>query len=181
MGTELGLYLVLGITATFVVLHSFLLLALTRAVHELRLELGVSGVETAFAPGSEAPAFSGADIHGASFSSSELVGRPTALLFISAGCDSCATTLEETQALGIKARGAVVVVCRGTTSSCAEVASTYSLPGPVIADVDGSIGGLYSISKFPTAVLIDRRGRIRTHGSPRREEIVAVVEEQSAL
>jgi methylamine dehydrogenase accessory protein MauD len=160
----------LVLLAAFVVFHSIVLLGLVRFVNVL-----ASDVRGTREPGGDdgnlAPLFESEDLTGQPFTSESLRGRLTALLFVSPTCPTCTTTLAETQALQHKANHNVVVICRGSRAECASLARDYGTEVSMIADTDDRIARLYRISSVPSAVLIGSDGRIRSVGSPIREDL----------
>lgn len=179
MSTDVGLYIVLTAMSAFIIFHSLLLLAIVRALHDLRVGLGGTAPSEALAEmpllGQTAPPFVADAIDGRHVGPHKYRGRRAAILFVSTGCSSCAATLAEVRAVDFKADGGLLIVCRGDPGDCRGLASSYGLRWPFVADVDGSIGNLYHIGSYPTAVLLDPDGAIQSHGSPRREDLEAVV------
>jgi methylamine dehydrogenase accessory protein MauD len=162
--------LLLVLLALFVVFHSIVLLGLVRFVNVLASD--VRGTrEPGGDDGNVAPSFESEDLVGELFTSDSLRGRLTALLFVSPTCPTCTTTLAETQALQHKANHNVVVVCRGSRAECASLARDYGTEVSMIADTDDRITQLYRIASVPSAVLIGSDGRIRSVGSPVREDL----------
>jgi peroxiredoxin len=125
----------------------------------------------------KAPAFTAVDIFGDPAGSVEFAGRRTALLFVSRSCPACTLTLDEMSALKAKASDSVVVVCESSHEECVELAEAHELDVPVVADEDLGIGRLFEVSSYPTAVLIDEEGRIRSFGHPDRDGALAEVAE----
>lgn len=118
-------------------------------------------------PGTAVPAFRERDLNGIVVDSRELSGAASVLLFVSPSCSSCVTTLDEMVGLSHKARGNVVVVCQSDKVKCRQLAETYGLMR-TIPDRDWKLGALFRVSVLPTAVLIDRAGRVQSYGQPTR-------------
>lgn len=121
------------------------------------------------APGSPLPPFEARDLDGQLLRSGDVAGALTALLFVSPTCPSCVTTLEEIVGLGHKARGNVAVICRADVDECSQLAATYGLVR-TIPDPRGELLQLFGVQVLPTAVLIDRAGRVLSYGQPLREK-----------
>jgi len=131
--------------------------------------------------GEEAPVFNAVSLSGASVSSADYVGRPTAILFVSPTCPSCTTTLHEMEALHYKTGGSVIVICRASRDDCVHLAERYEITAPMVADEDERISQLFGITIVPTAILIDADNRIQTYGHPMRgEEMEAMFEAEPA-
>jgi peroxiredoxin len=116
--------------------------------------------------GQPLPKFDALDVFGAPIDDSSLVGRLSALLFVAPDCSTCIASLDEVDALKLKANGSVVVVCRAGQDECRKLSETYGLEVPVIVDEDRRISELFGVQVTPTAVLVGRSGRIQTYGHP---------------
>lgn len=127
-------------------------------------------IDEAAMSGMPAPAFVAADLKGQTLSNEDLDGRPAVLLFVSPDCQNCLVTLEELEALHSKVDGAVIVVCRSEAARCVQLAETYDLAVPVIADEDLSLSRVFGVSGAPTAVLLDADGLIESYGHPMKPE-----------
>lgn len=150
-----------------VAFQTVLLVGIMRTVYRKPGEAAVRESEDRLKPGSRLPSFSVEDITGATIDSERLVGRQTALLFVSPNCDSCAVTLEELDALHAKTGGNVVVFCLAERTTCSQLIDDYGLRAPVVVDDEHRIAGLLRVSSAPTAVLVDRFGYVETYGHPR--------------
>ncbi len=150
-----------------VAFQALILVGLVVALQRLQRTLPAQGAGGGIGlpQGSEVPDFRARDVAGLSLSSKDLLGRLTALLFVSPSCSSCHTTLEDMTALDHKARGNVIVISRGTKAEVADLASTYALRRAV-PDPDGEIANLFGITRVPMAVLVDRSGHVQSYGHP---------------
>jgi peroxiredoxin len=127
------------------------------------------------------PEFTGVDLAGRTFQRDDLFGRTTAVLFVSPSCPSCAATLEELNALGLKSEGSVLVVCRSSPERCRRLTESYDVDIPVLADVDFAISKAFAVTTVPTAVLVDEEARFQSYGNPMRgEELVEIFDDQVA-
>jgi peroxiredoxin len=90
------------------------------------------------------------------------------LLFVSPNCPSCTATLYEIEALSSKAKGDVMIICRGAQGECQELTGNHDLHIPIIVDEDELVTRLYGVSSHPTAVIISDRDRIQSYGHPLR-------------
>lgn len=160
-----------------VLLQGFILLGLVRTVHQS----GRGGAGAA-APASEpraaerlagelAPRIDAVDIHGSPVNSDDFVGALRAVLFVSPNCPNCMVTLDELDALQTKAPGTVVAVCVADTEECRQMAEDLKVTVGVVADPDGELMKSYDVAMTPTAVLVNRRGRIVQYGHPGRDEL----------
>jgi methylamine dehydrogenase accessory protein MauD len=164
-----------------VVLQGLVVLGLARVVHRLQQDgaaLATVPLDSERLAGQEAPRISGVDVSGAPVDSGDLAGRLAAVLFVSPSCSSCTVTLDEMHALAGKVEGNLLVVCRGGTGECQQLARDYNITVPVVADVDEQIGKRFDVAGVPTAVLIGRSGRILRYGHPERaEELEGMLQE----
>src|SRR6266542_4230509 len=106
-----------------VIIQSLILLGLVRMVVQLQ-QTGATANGNVAALG-DAPQFSTVDLTGKPISNADFAGRLTALLFVSAKCPSCMTTLVELKALGYKAMGNVIVICQARREDTEALAETY--------------------------------------------------------
>lgn len=123
--------------------------------------------------------FTATDFTGRTIRSADFDGRLRALLFISTSCRSCTTTIQELHALGYKAQGNLLLVCRASHDECSRFAATLELQVPVIVDEDERLSHLFDISSVPMAVLINAHNRIQSYGYPFREELELLTEPNS--
>lgn len=164
-----------------VILHSLILLGVVRIVYQLQ-QTGVAAGSRGLSSGKEAPQFSAVALSGEPISSTDFVGRLTALLFVSPSCPSCTAILEDDMGyLNHKAQGNMIVICRAGREDCARLAEQHRLSMPVVADEDDQISGLYRISTVPTAVLINSNNRIQSYGQPQREELEEMLEKAAEV
>jgi len=57
-------------------------------------------------------------------------------------------------------------MCRSTRDRCVQLAQTYGLEVPVVADEDFALSRLFHVAGAPTAVLLRADGTVDTHGRP---------------
>lgn len=171
-------YISYGALWILVISQSLILLGLVRTVYQLQ---GTGAAAGSF-EGKEAPEFSTKDLSGAKIASTNLTGRMTGLLFISASCQSCIQTLQDdVEYLYRKAQGNVIVICQAGRDACAQLAEKYELTIPIVADEDNHISQLYGISTVPTVVFVNAANRIQSYGHPKREELVEVLEKAAPM
>jgi peroxiredoxin len=120
--------------------------------------------------GEKVPSFKGPLLGGGTLSSRELRGSGYALAFVSPDCASCSVSLNELRALELKAHGRVIVVCKSTKANCRELVDRHQITLPVIVDQDNTLSESLDVSTVPSAVVVAEDGRIRTTGTPLREE-----------
>lgn len=118
--------------------------------------------------GQKIPSFSGVDTSGARVDQSMIFGERAALLFVSPSCLTCGATLDDIEALRMKAGGRVIVVCQSSSEECRELIASYGLDQPVVVDLDRSISERFRVQGTPMAVLIAEDGRIEAGGHPLR-------------
>lgn len=155
-----------------VVVQGLILLGVVRLVYQIQQ----GGVAVEYSQqGREVPEFSVVDLAGMPITNANLVGRTTALLFVSPSCHSCKTTLAELDGLQHKTGGNVIVICRARRDDCARLQEEYGLGVPTVVDEDDGISRLLGVTANPMAVLVDAQGRIQSYGQPMRgEELVAM-------
>jgi thioredoxin family protein len=156
-----------------VLLETGVLLALVRAVYKPEGSTPAAHVATpgpAPQVGDPLPAFSTIDaLTGATVTSASLMGKLTALLFVSPHCATCMTTLDELSALRHKVHGNVALVCGGTQEECVRVVRRYGeLVVPTLLDEDNAIRNAFRVPGTPYAVLVNEVGEIEFTGQPMR-------------
>lgn len=122
--------------------------------------------------GEKAPDFEAEDVFGTMIRGSLLLGRTSALLFVSPDCSTCTVTLLELEALKAKTDGNVVVFCRADRESCTKLAREYDLSVPVIPDPTRTVSDLFRVTASPTAVIVTADGYIGPRGHPMSAEDV---------
>jgi peroxiredoxin len=167
-----------------VVLQALLLIGLTRLVHQLREG---RTADAARAPqrgegerlaGQLAPLIDGVDVNGTRVRSDELGGPLNAILFVSPRCSNCMVSLDELNALRHKVDGHVMAVCLGTADECRLLVEDLDLTMPVVADPDQRISASFDVTHTPTAVTVNKRGRIVQYGHPGRDaELEALLQQ----
>jgi peroxiredoxin len=148
-----------------VIFQAVVLLGLVPIIYRLQQR----GIGVPLAEGQEAPRFSTVTISGTPIQSEDFRGRMTALLFVSPTCSSCAEALAPTNLDYMRYKsnqGNLIIVCRSGREDCMGLARQYELDVPIIADEDEHISHLYNIESVPSAVIIDRENRIKSHGQP---------------
>jgi methylamine dehydrogenase accessory protein MauD len=162
-----------------VVFLSLVVLGLVRNVYRLQSAAagGAVAARNGALPGRPAPEFSTVDLAGNPIRTGDFAGRLTALLFVGPDCGTCELTLDDLNALNVKAKQSVVVICQGDRDECARLADAYRLDAPVVVDRDVEISELFGIATVPTAVLIAEDGQIASYGHPlgrqELEELIA--------
>lgn len=159
-----------------VVLQGFILLGVVRMVHQSG-QAGAGEVTSPTMPQAErlagqlAPRIDTVDIFGVPVNSDDFVGSLRAVLFVSPNCPNCMVTLDELEGLQTKAPGTLVAVCVADTKECRLMAEDLNLTVQVIPDPDEQIRNSFDVASTPTAVLVNRRGRIVQYGHPGRDEL----------
>jgi methylamine dehydrogenase accessory protein MauD len=157
----------------------------------LRLEAveGAVGLGSADAPqglvlGSEAPAFTLANLHGARIALADLVarGRLVLLIFSDPACGPCTALLPE---IGRWQREhaellTVALVSRGTVEQNRVGTSGHSVDD-LLLQADREVAEAYNAGGTPTAVLVDTDGRIASDAALGVVRVKALVNETIAL
>lgn len=168
-----------------VAVQTLVLLGLVAAVHRLtqgRSSVAMLAEEQSRMIGEMLPAFQVVDHRGTRIDSAEFRGKNTVLLFVSPSCQGCVRALDDLAPFS--RRGDVIVLCRGDSSECEQLTARHSLKVPVGLDVDSRVSAMLHINGVPTAVVVDREGRIRSYGSSPdlglETEAVAAIESREA-
>jgi peroxiredoxin len=163
--------LALGMLWALVVVHSLVLLGVVHVVHGLaRQPMGRMGTG-AFAIGQAAPSFRVRTLDGELVSSDRLSGLGYGLLFVSPTCESCRLTLSELRAAVVRSEGALFVICEGAEAECRSLLDDYGIAIPIVSDPLGAVRARFGIRSVPTAVVVDRDGRIASVGRPDRTDL----------
>jgi peroxiredoxin len=110
-----------------------------------------------------APEFDLLDLSGQAVALSQFAGQPTLMLFWNPGCPHCQRMLEDLkawEALPLTERPQLFVVSTGTV----ENNHAMALRSTVVLDPGFTVGPRFGVQGTPSAVLIDRDGRLA--GSP---------------
>lgn len=110
-------------------------------------------------PGAPLPAFEGSTLDGRRVESSELLGEPAVLLFLSEGCEACDTLVLAMRSVRLRLTAARLVL---VTSEDAEANRYPSAPRLTLIRQQGqSIQRALGISALPSALTIDASGTVR--------------------
>lgn len=171
MDAQVVLSLALAAAWVFLVIQAIVLVGLIRLLAQVQAEMRAQVMhnEDRLA-GQPAPAFTARDYSGREISLDGMLGRLSALLFVSPHCQACEASLEEVAALGGKVNGNLAVVCRSSQTECEGLAARYGKSVRLIVDEDDAIAQSYLVDRVPTAVLIEPDGRIRSYGQPQRRD-----------
>lgn len=135
-------------------------------------------------PGSEAPRFSLPDVFGDVITLERLLAeeRPALLLFADPGCGPCELLLPDVagwqrdQAQLVS----VVVVSRGSSEENLDKVARHGL-GTVLLQTGTEVATAYGYVGTPSAVLIDKAGRIASHVVAGADQIRALMETASGV
>lgn len=165
-------YLSYALLWTLVIFQSLVVLGLVRVVYRAERDEPTIGPRPGNGQliGQQAPGFRAVDVFGAPIDNSTLAGQTAALLFVSPDCSTCAPTLEELEALKLKANGTVMIFCRAGRDECRRLVETYGLSTRVVVDDDLAVSDLFGVNVTPTAVLVTGDGRVQKYGHPMRSE-----------
>jgi peroxiredoxin len=117
-----------------------------------------------FAVGDPAPAFSVEDLEGKMVNSEDLRGRDTLLLFWDPGCPFCQAMTEDVvkwEANPPKSAPRLVFVASGESESIKSESLNFG--SQFLHDKEFVIGPLFGTNSTPSAVLIDRDGRLASN------------------
>lgn len=125
--------------------------------HRLQIKVGTSALKV----GDPAPAFSISDLHGNVVHIQDLLGRDTLLLFWDPGCPFCqamSADLMRWEENPPKGAPQLVFVASGDAQRAKAASENYK--SRFLHDSDSQLGPLLGTRSTPSAVLIDREGRI---------------------
>ena len=115
--------------------------------------------------GKLAPEFTLPDLDGKSISLGELRGRPVILNFWASWCGPCVFEMpfmqEIHEAWSDKSLVLLAINIGESPSQVQKFMEEKQLSFPVLLDIDGQVGGQYSIRAIPTTVFIDKDGIIQ--------------------
>lgn len=157
-----------GALWALVIFQSLVLVGLVKTVVS-SVKRSDPGTDEPAAPeltGHPVPEFLAVDLLGNEIRSKDLMGRVTALLFVSPDCASCAVTLRDFEGLRTKMNGSIVVICVSQRERCESLSHHYAFDVPVISDPNRTLSDLFDISAPPTAVIVGPEGRIERYGHP---------------
>jgi thiol-disulfide isomerase/thioredoxin len=110
-----------------------------------------------------------------------LRGRPSAVVFVQAGCSSCAAELQMLSALASRTPGMRFVAVEASGATAADLAAfarRIGATGPVALAADSSGDSLahYSIRSLDTVLVLDRSGAVKSRLTlPKYEQLRAAV------
>jgi len=112
-----------------------------------------------------APSFALKNLSGAIVHPSDFRGQPVLIDFWASWCSSCKTALPFYQSLYLEHRAQGLVVLGvdedNASTTAAQAAKSEGVSYPVLLDPRGKALYAYGVRGLPTAVLLDRAGRIR--------------------
>ncbi len=132
--------------------------------------------------GRPASAFELSDLKGATRRSSDLIGKVVLLDFWASWCVPCRIDLPRVEALHRELSGQGLVVL-GVNDELPEKANAFvegrGFTFPTLNDAEGELYRAYEVRTIPTAVIIDRDGKVSSYlvGSHSAEELRAAVRE----
>jgi peroxiredoxin len=153
-----------------VAVNSLVLLGLVQAVYRLRQASPgpVATVDESGMIGRQVPPFDVVTIDGKYIHSEQFEGHKTVLLFVAPGCAKCREALDDRTLF--TSRGDLIVICQGDKADCEQLSIRHALRVPVAMDSERKVGALLRVPTTPTAVLINRSGRITSFGYPHIDE-----------
>lgn len=147
-----------------VVFQGLLILALLKQLTTIRrLAERASPLGDKLPLGSSAPEFMGTDLQFAGWNDADSLG--VVILFLTAGCPACQELLNSIGQHGDNVVPHIVAVCQGG-DACSKRVANLSSAIQLAACNGEETARQYRISRFPTAVVVDRERKIRGYGHP---------------
>ena len=115
--------------------------------------------------GRAVPAFNVTDLNGKTWRLQDLRGRAVLINFWATWCEPCRAEMPSLQALAAQNPGRLVVLAVNLKESEPTITRFVERTGlslPVLRDVDGAIARAWGVSVYPSTVLIDARGRVKS-------------------
>ena len=115
--------------------------------------------------GKTAPAFIVTDLNGKTWRLQDLRGRAVLINFWATWCEPCRAEMPSLQALADQNVGKLVVLAVNLKESEPTITRFVQRTGlslPVVRDADGATARAWGVSIYPSTVLIDARGRVRS-------------------
>jgi hypothetical protein len=156
-----------------VLFQGLLVLALLRQLAELRrlVEQGGLQGEDRLPTGSPAPEFAGFDVRsGQQVGSHSLRGLGGVILFLSSECTVCKDLAASLRQPAMNGLPPIIAFCQGGEEACARFVKRLGLEVYLLLKGAEEIAARYHVSGFPTAVVVDGKGKIRAYGHPENVE-----------
>jgi cytochrome c biogenesis protein CcmG, thiol:disulfide interchange protein DsbE len=181
-----GTLLVLGVTATIVIVGAYLMDRPASAASGLQA-ISLSGPTEGAPPkiGSPAQDFTATTVDGKKVSLSSYKGHPVWLTFGATWCAACKAEAPDIQAASVKFKPDGVVVLsiwiREDSATVKDFADRTGLTFPKIADPDTRIASAYRVYGIPAHFFIDKAGILRAikTGGQSPEQMAAALTEIS--
>jgi hypothetical protein len=151
-----------------VVFQGLVALALLQQLTKLRQFLALGGFsEDQLPEGSQAPEFANVDKRSSRESGvKSLEGRGGVVLFLSSECLVCRGLVDELGRSAADDLPVTIAFCHGKERGCARFARRLGTRVRLVLDGAEKTASHYHISNFPTAVVVDDKGKIRLYGHP---------------
>jgi hypothetical protein len=91
------------------------------------------------------------------------------ILFLSPGCTVCKALAQNFQFQPFQGANSPVITaicCNGDTNTCADFGAGLGVNVRLLLDQANEIWARYRVSRFPTAVVVDKEEKIRAYGYP---------------
>jgi hypothetical protein len=159
-----------------VLFQGLIILGLVRTLHELQAAVKSGRLPQRLPVGAEGPHFSGTDLRtGVEIDSSTLIGREQVILFLSDGCSYCRRLADGTHQVRIEPGQTRIAICQGGSRQASSFVDLLASDVAVLADPDGELFSSFAISSTPSAVVVDRTGRVSGSGGPRHSGELATL------
>jgi hypothetical protein len=104
---------------------------------------------------------------GQRFETHQSFGRLRILLFVTPDCSVCDLLARSTRDLEAGQFTMLIPICVGNKEECGAFLPHFNAKIPLLYNVEHSVLQAYDISSYPTAVILDARGRVRGYGYPK--------------
>lgn len=115
--------------------------------------------------GAKVPPLEGTDLNGKLWRLQDLRGRAVLINFWASWCEPCRAEMPSLQALAAHNPGKLVMLAVNLKESEPTITRFVQRTGlglPVLRDADGALARAWGVSIYPSTVLIDSRGRVKS-------------------
>ena len=136
------------------------------ACHTLAASQEPSGFDVQPLPaGQPSPTFDAIDMQGVRWRSADLRGQAVVLNYWASWCEPCRAEMPSLEKLAQGGTGRLRVITinfKESPRTISQFKEQIQLQLPVVIDADGALAKTYGVRIFPSTVLIDSQGKVRS-------------------